>query len=1174
MNNKILLFSILFLFCLVIQPAFASQFIDNSQSLFNLGNYTNTTYNTTYNAILLSGTNLTGNYLSKIYDSSQMSSWNSISWLQEVCYLCEMPSNQSSDSGQLISPINMTGNILYFKLNEASGNIADYSGNGHDGTTANSPTYNVAGKFNGAMQFDSTAPAERVDTTNSLNYNVSGTGFTATAWIYVNGAVTPEIAGDIIGHYYPTSNNRSWVLQIQNNVTRLIGSADGTATTIATGTVPIGNTTGWYFVSGRWNTTHLNVFVNGVQTGNTPALASLKYNADQGIRLAVLGSAGGFDGKIDEVAVWNRSLSDTEILNMYKRGLDMNLSVRSCDDPSCSGESFSQLNDTSTQNMSLANNRYFQYKYNFSRDYSTYSPRLYNVTIDYNDYNAITKNSGNQTNWNETFTGNENKTFYIMLSKGAIIDDARLNLTGYITDINTQNFTSGLFTTASTRSNDPNGNYLGACSIGQSTGAGTYFRCHERLSLSSIDNTSIVNSSKIYGKISGSSGTGSFTVYMFNMSNDTWDASTLTWNNAPQPFGSSVSSWTTSNTINNWDTGTVSNLFVENENNRKDRIDFILKIDPESAINKYMDYDAISGNLILEVNWYKAPKNVYLINSDLTTDFSLSTELNNTRQINLNKTSIQTYLSSCTPDSYNRCLVPITIHSDTAGIINVNDIYVKYHIGNITGETYEPVVMEGTNSTYTLTVRHDGWVEQPLNTSYVNATLTINGTQYAPTKSIGFEGGYPRIWTFTYNYQVPDISGSQNVQFYWNYTLIDNTPYSPATDILFFGSTTAKTQTFTESALLDCGNLTNTTVLTINIKDEDTLTPLIAKISMNYRLWLNGIPPTSSTGNINKTGNSTYEFCLYPANESMLFNMNLEYWNDTYSYENRYYFIYNDPIGINNTINLTIYSQNDTTDITFFIYQQTLTPLSDAILQVRRYYTAEDTYKIVAMGRTGDRGETKLPLKYSSGIYYDYIVLRNGIVLKQFTPEVLDSTLKNLYVSTTEVADYFSYWNNVAYNCDISNATGIASCDVINTAGTPLPVTMNVYRYSNTSRDLICSDSETASSSATLTCNIGATNNRIFQQTLLLGSNGKNYLLSNKLVSFLPASILGKLGVLVSFFLILGCVIIGLKDPTLSLVMTIVGLVISYATGLLAVAPSVIVGIICILIFIIMKIVR
>jgi hypothetical protein len=1140
------------MFCLFIQPSYASQFIDNSQSLFNLGTYANTTYNTTYNAILLSGTNFTGNYLSKIYDSSQISSWNSISWLQEVCYQCEMPVNQSNDSGQLVSPVNMTGNILYFRLNEASGTITDYSGNGHDGTTANSPTYNVAGKFNGAMQFDSTAPAERVDTANSLNYNFSGTGFTATAWVYINGAVTPEIAGDIVGHYYPTSNNRSWVLQIQNNVTRLIGSTDGTGTTIATGTTPIGNTTGWYFVSGRWNTTHLQNFVNGVATGNTPALASLKYNADQGIRLAVLGSAGGFDGKIDEIAIWNRSLSDAEILNLYKRGLDMNLSVRSCDDPSCSGESFLQLNDTSTQNLSLTQNRYFQYKYNFSRDYSTYSSRLYNVTINYNDYNAITKNSVNQTNWNETFTGNENKTFYILMSKGAIVEDARLNLTGYYYDSNITYIPNNTASWDSGSGNNYDGNYNTYSFLNVSTSGSADKFAYSNYTISN----SCINDNLNF-KYSIESG-GSYTLNNFTI-------------------------WCLNKTSGNW----ISQMVIGGDHIPADNNTFTLSNSCfDSSGNASMKYSifiqAFSGTVWKALKLYEENiecgindiTNPYLINSGLSTDFNQSGIFNTTVQVNLNETSIQQYLSSCTPDAYNRCLVPFTLHSDTAGIINVNDIYVKYHIGNITGETYEDTVMEGTNSTYTLTVRHDGWVEQPLNTSYINATLTINGTQYIPTRSIQFESGYPRIWTFTYDYQVPDISGSQTIPFYWNYTLIDNTPYSPATDILFFGSTTQKTQTFTESALLDCGNLTNTTVLTINIKDEDMLTPLVSKINMNYRLWLNGIPPTSSTGNINKTGNSTYTFCLYPANESMLFNMNLEYWNDTYSYENRYYFIYNDPIGINNTINLTVYSQNDTTDITFFIYQQTLTPLSDAVLQVRRYYTAEDTYKIVAMGKTGSRGETKLPLKYSSGIYYDYIVLKNGIVLKQFTPEVLDSTLKNLYVSTTEVADYFSYWKNVAYNCDISNSTGIASCNVINTAGTPIPVTMNVYRYSNTSRDLICSDSDTASSSVTLTCDAGSTNNRVFQQTLLLGSNGKTYLLNNKLVSFLPASILGKLGVLVSFFLILGCVIIGLKDPTLSLVMTIVGLVISYATGLLAVAPSVVVGIICILIFIIMKIVR
>ena len=53
---------------------------------------------------------------------------------------------------------------------------------------------------------------------------------------------------------------------------------------------------------------------------------------------------GEWDGLIDEVAVWNRSLSADEILDIYKRGaLKLNISARSCNDAICDTETFTDL---------------------------------------------------------------------------------------------------------------------------------------------------------------------------------------------------------------------------------------------------------------------------------------------------------------------------------------------------------------------------------------------------------------------------------------------------------------------------------------------------------------------------------------------------------------------------------------------------------------------------------------------------------------------------------------------------------------------------------------------------------------------------------------------------------------------------------------------------------------
>ena len=111
-----------------------------------------------------------------------------------------------------------------------------------------------------------------------------------------------------------------------------------------------------------------------------------------------------FDGQMDEVAIWNRSLSATEIKNHYKRGvLRLNLSVRSCDDSACAGDTYQQVSNLSfmggkitnlsSGNEGLSTNRYFQYNLTYSRNATGVDGNhtiINNVTIEYN-YFLITK---------------------------------------------------------------------------------------------------------------------------------------------------------------------------------------------------------------------------------------------------------------------------------------------------------------------------------------------------------------------------------------------------------------------------------------------------------------------------------------------------------------------------------------------------------------------------------------------------------------------------------------------------------------------------------------------------------------------------------------------------------------------------------------------------------------
>ncbi len=70
-------------------------------------------------------------------------------------------------------------------------------------------------------------------------------------------------------------------------------------------------------------------------------------------------------------------------VNYTSSPTNLNLTARSCDDAACSGESWIDIIDTSPQELSLTNNQYFQYNFEFTTTESAYTPKLYNVTVDY-----------------------------------------------------------------------------------------------------------------------------------------------------------------------------------------------------------------------------------------------------------------------------------------------------------------------------------------------------------------------------------------------------------------------------------------------------------------------------------------------------------------------------------------------------------------------------------------------------------------------------------------------------------------------------------------------------------------------------------------------------------------------------------------------------------------------
>ncbi|MDP3640809.1 MAG: LamG-like jellyroll fold domain-containing protein [Nanoarchaeota archaeon] len=328
-------------------------------------------FNDALDALVLNNSN-NGSFTSQIFDAGNTASWNRISWASNA--YGELPDNQANESSFISGNLDMRSNVLLMHLNEGSGTIQDSSGKSNSGTVTGA-TYGVPGKIGTALRF--TKPGDRIDVASSPTLNITD-GMAIALW--VNLARTTHAGWNYF--VYDTGFKYEFGIYATDMKPRFKPyNTAGTGFEVAAANALMADR--WYHVVTMRNGTGVNLYVNGMlEASRNDFSGELRGNAEP-VRIGGDTGAGYFNGTLDEVAIWNRSLSAQEITDLYTRGtIRLNFTVRSCDDTACSGESFTDvLNDTSPQTLSIGNNRYFQYNASFTTDNTTYTPELYNVTI-------------------------------------------------------------------------------------------------------------------------------------------------------------------------------------------------------------------------------------------------------------------------------------------------------------------------------------------------------------------------------------------------------------------------------------------------------------------------------------------------------------------------------------------------------------------------------------------------------------------------------------------------------------------------------------------------------------------------------------------------------------------------------------------------------------------------
>ncbi|TKY91280.1 MAG: LamG domain-containing protein, partial [Candidatus Methanomarinus sp.] len=233
----------------------------------------------------------------------------------------ELPNNGNSDT-----TANMTGNVLLMHLDETGGPIVDYSGEGNNGTVHGGVTYGADGKINTSLSYD--GDGDYVSVPNDPSLNISGP-ITLAAWVNFDSlGLDTDFKGIVAKWCHNSQGGSGWgyglfKLPNTNQIAFITASEIGGGYADALADVPPALNT-WYHVVGTYDGSVMYLYINGVpQLIDTARSQSAIYCNSNPVTIGTFETANNFwlDGEIDEVAIWNRSLSGDEVLDLYKRGV-------------------------------------------------------------------------------------------------------------------------------------------------------------------------------------------------------------------------------------------------------------------------------------------------------------------------------------------------------------------------------------------------------------------------------------------------------------------------------------------------------------------------------------------------------------------------------------------------------------------------------------------------------------------------------------------------------------------------------------------------------------------------------------------------------------------------------------------------------------------------------------
>jgi hypothetical protein len=219
----------------------------------------------------------------------------------------------------------VSGLVGYWNFDEGAGTIAhDSSGNNNDGMLLNGPTW-VVGKIGKALYFDGTDDYIRIEDSATISSPSVTNAITVMAWVKPDPGFLDRYARVVASHWTDGEgqiggSSNAWVLEAHDDGRYhaiLSAGDDVTWIDLASNTAPQEGV--WQHLAFTWDGSTVTFYFNGVidATGIYTATISDSSRPMQIAKTDLLWYV--WKGFIDEVKVYNRSLSAEEVWAEYTR---------------------------------------------------------------------------------------------------------------------------------------------------------------------------------------------------------------------------------------------------------------------------------------------------------------------------------------------------------------------------------------------------------------------------------------------------------------------------------------------------------------------------------------------------------------------------------------------------------------------------------------------------------------------------------------------------------------------------------------------------------------------------------------------------------------------------------------------------------------------------------------